>query len=65
MSRRGKPRIVRVATLQYLMRRLHRYEEFEEQVASLGRTASDDYECDLVVFPEYFTASLRTCHEIS
>lgn len=60
VSRRGKRRIVRVATLQYLMRRLHRFEEFEEQVASLVRTAADDYECDLVVFPEYFTAQLLT-----
>ena len=60
MTRRRKPRIVRVATLQYLMRRLRHYDEFEEQVASLVRTAADDYECDLVVFPEYFTAQLLT-----
>lgn len=42
------------------MRRLREVDEFEEQIAALVRTAASDYECDLVVFPEYFTAQLLT-----
>ena len=60
MALRSKSKRVRVATIQYLMTRLRSVEEFEAQVASLVRTAADDYKCDLVVFPEYFTAQLLT-----
>lgn len=60
MAPRSKNKTVRVAAIQYLMSRLRHVDEFEEQVASLVRTAADDYDCDLVVFPEYFTAQLLT-----
>ncbi len=50
---------VRVASVQYLMRAVRRWEEFAEQVEALVDTASD-YKCRLVVFPEYFTAQLLT-----
>lgn len=60
MPSRAKPRRVRVAALQYLMRRLRDLGEFEDQVASLVRASVADYRCDLVVFPEYFTAQLLT-----
>ncbi|RZA09868.1 MAG: acyltransferase [Proteobacteria bacterium] len=50
---------IRVATLQYFIRPVKTFEEFENQVAGLVETAAD-YKCHLVVFPEYFSLQLLT-----
>ena len=50
---------VRVATLQYFIRPVQSVEQFQQQVAALVETAAD-YECGLVLFPEYFTIQLLT-----
>lgn len=49
----------RIATLQYFVRPIDDFTQFQEQVAGLVHTAAD-YDCDLIVFPEYFTAQLMT-----
>jgi len=54
---------IRVASLQYFIRPVKAYEEFEDQVASLVETAQD-YECNLMVFPEYFTCQLLTLGDV-
>src|SRR3954470_6822654 len=48
---------IRVASLQYFIRPVENFEQFQEQVAGLVQTAAD-YKCHLVVFPEYFTTQL-------
>jgi predicted amidohydrolase/GNAT superfamily N-acetyltransferase len=48
---------IRVATLQYFIRPVESFEQFQEQVEGLVQTAAD-YKCHLVVFPEYFTTQL-------
>src|SRR5687767_4168731 len=48
---------IRVATLQYFIRPVERFDQFQDQVAGLVETAAD-YKCHLVVFPEYFTTQL-------
>ncbi len=53
----------RVATLQYFVRPVRDYAQFKEQVAALVHTAAD-YDCDLLVFPEYFTVQLLTLGDI-
>jgi predicted amidohydrolase len=53
---------IRVASLQYYIRPVKDWQEFEEQVESLVLTAAD-YRCHLVVFPEYFTVQLLTLSE--
>ncbi|MBM3778413.1 MAG: hypothetical protein FJW23_09275 [Acidimicrobiia bacterium] len=50
---------VRVASLQYFIRPIERYEQFVGQVTGLVETAAD-YECQLVVFPECFTLQIPT-----
>ena len=50
---------LRVATLQYFIRPVNAFEEFEQQVSGLVDTAQD-YDCHLLVFPEYFTTQLLT-----
>lgn len=50
---------VRVAAVQYFIRPVDRFETFQAQVASLVDTARD-YDCRLVVFPEYGTLQLLT-----
>jgi predicted amidohydrolase len=50
---------VRVATLQYFIRPVDSVDQFQQQVAALVETAAD-YECELVLFPEYFTIQLLT-----
>jgi predicted amidohydrolase len=50
---------IRVAALQYLIRPFSGFHEFAEQVTALVETAAD-YDCDLLVFPEYFTVQLLT-----
>lgn len=54
---------IRVATLQYLFRPIRDFSEFRDQVRGLVRTASD-YECRLLVFPEFFTVQLLTLGDI-
>ena len=51
------PQSVRVATVQFQMRRIATIEEFEEQVEYFVDVASD-YHSDFVVFPELFTLQL-------
>lgn len=51
------PERVRVATVQFQMRRISRIGEFEEQVEYFVDVASD-YKSDFVVFPELFTLQL-------
>ncbi|MGP1273498.1 MAG: GNAT family N-acetyltransferase [Phycisphaerales bacterium] len=53
----------RVAALQYFVRPIRDFSEFREQVAGLVHTAAD-YDCDLLVFPEYFTVQLLTLGDI-
>jgi len=54
---------LRVATLQYFIRPVERFEEFEAQVEALVTTAAD-YKCQLLVFPEYFTCQLLTLNDM-
>jgi predicted amidohydrolase len=49
--------IVRLATVQYRMRAIDSFEEFEQQCRFFVDTAGD-YKCDFVVFPELFTTQL-------
>jgi predicted amidohydrolase len=50
---------VRVCAVQYFIRPIELFEQFEEQTAALLETAAD-YKSQLVVFPEYFTTQLLT-----
>ena len=54
---------VRVATLQYFVRPISDFGEFRDQVRGLVRTAAD-YQCQLLVFPEYFTVQLLTLGDV-
>lgn len=54
---------VRVATLQYYIRPVHRFLEFAEQVEALVWTAAD-YKARLLVFPEYFTCQMLTLNNV-
>ena len=58
-KRRRPAHRVRVASLQYFIRPVERFEQFEGQVEALVDTAAD-YDCQLMVFPEYFTCQLLT-----
>ncbi len=50
---------IRVASLQYFIRPVHSLAQFRDQVEALVETA-EDYKCQLLVFPEYFTVQLLT-----
>lgn len=50
---------IRVAALQYFIRPVRTFDEFRDQVVALIETAAD-YNCQLLVFPEYFTVQLLT-----
>lgn len=50
---------LRLASLQYFIRPVQKFEQFQDQVDGLVKTAVD-YKCQLVVFPEYFTLQLLT-----
>jgi predicted amidohydrolase len=50
---------IRVASLQYFIRPVQNFDQFKDQVEGLVETAAD-YKCQMVVFPEYFTAQLLT-----
>lgn len=54
---------IRVASLQYLIRPVETFGQFEEQVSGLVDTARD-YDVHLVVFPEYFTLQLLTLNDV-
>ena len=54
---------VRIASLQYFIRPVNRFEDFVDQVEGLVTTAAD-YKCRLVVFPEYFTSQLLTLADV-
>jgi Predicted amidohydrolase len=52
---------VRVATVQYMMRRISGVDEFEQQVHYFIETAAD-YSSDFVCFPELFTLQLLSAN---
>ena len=54
---------VRVASVQYFLRPVEDYSEFETQVRGHVRTAAD-YGCRLIVFPEYFTLQLLSLGDV-
>jgi len=54
---------IRVASLQYYIRPVKSFQQFEEQVISLVETARD-YKCRMLVFPEYFTTQLLTLGDV-
>jgi predicted amidohydrolase/ribosomal protein S18 acetylase RimI-like enzyme len=56
------PSSVRVATVQFQMRKIETIDQFEEQVEYWIDVASD-YESDFVVFPELFTLELLSIEE--
>ncbi|MCA8974071.1 MAG: GNAT family N-acetyltransferase [Planctomycetes bacterium] len=49
--------VVRIATVQYRMRTIESFEDFERQCTFFVDTAGD-YKCDFVTFPELFTTQL-------
>jgi predicted amidohydrolase/ribosomal protein S18 acetylase RimI-like enzyme len=56
------PKSVRVATVQFQMRRIAAVEDFEEQIEYFTDVASD-YEADFVTFPELYTLQLLVLEE--
>ena len=54
---------IRVSSLQYFIRPVQTFEQFRDQVEALVETAAD-YDCDLLVFPEYFTIQLLTLSQV-
>jgi predicted amidohydrolase len=54
---------LRVAALQYFIRPVSSFDQFADQVTALVKTAAD-YQCHLVVFPEYFTIQLLTLGDV-
>jgi predicted amidohydrolase len=54
---------IRVASLQYFIRPVQTFDQFRDQVDALVETAAD-YDCDLLVFPEYFTVQLLTLGQV-
>ncbi|MEX0600965.1 MAG: carbon-nitrogen hydrolase family protein [Rhodothermales bacterium] len=54
---------VRVAGAQYFIRPIERFSQFEDQVSSTVATAAD-YQCRLVVLPEYFTLQLASLGDV-
>jgi predicted amidohydrolase len=54
---RARPRRVRIAAMQYLLRPINRFEEFATQVEFFVRSARE-YGSQFVLFPEYFTMQL-------
>jgi predicted amidohydrolase len=54
---------IRIASLQYYIRPVQTFEQFRDQVAALVETAGD-YDCHLMVFPEYFTVQLLTLGDV-
>ena len=57
------PNRLRVGSLQYFIRPVQSFDQFADQVSALVETAVD-YECRLLVFPEYFTIQLLTLGDL-
>lgn len=53
---------VRIACVQYKVRKIHSFEEFANQVEYFVETAAD-YRSDFVMFPEFFTVQLLSVLE--
>ncbi|MCB1229844.1 MAG: bifunctional GNAT family N-acetyltransferase/carbon-nitrogen hydrolase family protein [Verrucomicrobiae bacterium] len=56
-------RKVRVACVQYKMRRIADFEEFAAQVRYFAETAGEDYGAEIVVFPEFLSVQLLSALE--
>lgn len=54
----GEDRKVRVACVQYQMRKVADFDEFAAQVRYFVETAGEDYGADYVLFPEFFSVQL-------
>ena len=54
---------IRIASMQYFIRPVRQFEDFQAQVEALVETAAD-YQCHLAVFPEYFTVQLLTLGDL-
>jgi predicted amidohydrolase len=54
---------IRVASLQYFIRPVQSFVQFADQVSALVDTAMG-YQCQLLVFPEYFTCQLLTLGDV-
>ncbi len=54
---------IRVCAAQYYIRPIQSFDQFRDQVAALVETAAD-YDCHLLVFPEYFTVQLITLENV-
>lgn len=60
----GEPeRKVRVACVQYKMRRIGGFDEFATQVRYFVETAGEDYAAEFVLFPEFLTVQLLSALE--
>lgn len=57
------PNRLRVGSLQYFIRPVDNFDQFAAQVTALVETAAD-YQCGLLVFPEYFTIQLLTLGDL-
>lgn len=55
---------IRVASLQYYLRPVSNYKDFESQVSALIETAME-YKVHMVVFPEYFSTQLLTIGDVT
>ena len=54
---------IRIASMQYFIRPVRQFDDFQAQVEALVETAAD-YKCHLAVFPEYFTVQLLTLGDL-
>lgn len=59
----GDDRKVRVACVQYQMRKIAHFDEFAAQVRYFVETAGEDYGVDYVLFPEFFSVQLLSAME--
>jgi len=59
----GEDRKVRVACVQYQMRKINDFGEFAAQVRYFVETAGEDYGADYVLFPEFFSVQLLSAME--
>ncbi len=62
-SNEGTDRKVRVACVQYQMRKITDFDEFAAQVRYFVETAGEDYGVDYVLFPEFFSVQLLSAME--
>lgn len=59
----GEERNVRVACVQYQMRRIADFDEFAAQVRYFAETAGEDYGAEFVVFPGFLSVQLLSALE--